>query len=255
MYVYELEIAIKAAKLAGEVIEKYQSKGFEVEFKSKDNPVTLADKEADDIIKKTILEKFPEDGWLSEETSDNEERLSKSRVWIVDPLDGTKEFVKNIPEYAVSIALVENNISVVGVIYYPSLGILYKAFKKGGAFLDETKIKVDDFSLSSKTKILASRSELSRGEWEPFQDKMLVTPAGGMAHKMAEVAAGKASGSFTLKPKNEWDFAAGILIIEEAGGKVIHLDGSDILLNQSNPLIPGLIFGNQKVVSDLLNLI
>lgn len=255
MFDKELDVAIHASRLAGQIIQKYQSQGFEIEYKSKDNPVTKADEEADEIIKKTIKSHFSDDGWLSEETSDNLDRLKKNRVWVVDPLDGTKEFVKNIPEYAVSIALIENEKPVVGVIYYPSLDLIYKSQRGKGAFRNEEQIFVDDLSLSSLTKILASRSELKRGEWDHFQDKMSVTPAGGMAHKMAVVASGKASGSFTLKPKNEWDFAAGALLIEESGGEVKYPNGKSIKFNQKNPLVDGLVFGNKIVTAQLLDLI
>ncbi|NQY92295.1 MAG: 3'(2'),5'-bisphosphate nucleotidase CysQ, partial [Deltaproteobacteria bacterium] len=97
----ELQTAVEAARAGGAVVRKYFRGDYEVREKAPDNPLTIADTEADEAIKQVVLGAFPDDGWLSEETRDSPERLSKERVWIVDPLDGTKEFVQNIPEFCV----------------------------------------------------------------------------------------------------------------------------------------------------------
>src|SRR5690242_16441567 len=104
----ELELARTAALAAGEILERYfRDRTFKIDQKGKDNPVTDADLEADDKLKEMLREGFPEYGWLSEETADSAERLKYERVWIVDPLDGTKEFIKGVPEFVVAIGLVE----------------------------------------------------------------------------------------------------------------------------------------------------
>lgn len=255
MYQKECEKAVEAALLAGEVIRKYADTDMKVMQKGPDHPVTIADQEADACIQKTLLEAFPLDGWLSEETKDSADRLSKNRVWIVDPLDGTKEFINHLPEYAVSIALVENGQPVVGVIYNVANNELYRAVVGKGAFKNDGPIQTTQQSELLSAHILASRSELKRGEWERYEEQMVVTPAGGMAHKMVMVAEGKADGSFTLQPKTEWDFAAGILIIQEAGGKVSQLNGAPFTLNQENPKVPGLLFGGAIIFPVLLDIV
>ena len=116
----ELEVAIAAAKTGGAIVAKYYRGDYQVHEKAPDNPLTVADTEADAAIKKACLGAFPDDGWLSEETKDSPERLKKSRVWIVDPLDGTKEFTQHIPEFCVCVALVVDGVVQVGVSYNPA---------------------------------------------------------------------------------------------------------------------------------------
>ena len=101
----DLELAIEAARAGGRIVAKYFKGDYEVTEKAPDNPLTIADTEADEEIKRIVLGARPDDGWLSEETRDSEARLSKERVWIVDPLDGTKEFTQHIPEFCVCVAL------------------------------------------------------------------------------------------------------------------------------------------------------
>ena len=115
----ELEVARGAAKAAGQVLLRYYGSAYRVTEKSADNPVTIADLESNEVLKSTILGAFPSDGWLSEETADSDERLKQKRVWIVDPLDGTKEFIGEIPEFCVCIALVEDGTPRVAVEYNP----------------------------------------------------------------------------------------------------------------------------------------
>ena len=112
----ELDIVIDAAREAGEIILKYYNADYEIRDKGYHNPVTTADNESDLYLKTILTESYPDYGWLSEETVDSKERLKKDRVWIVDPLDGTKEFIQGIPHFVVSIALVENGISILGVL-------------------------------------------------------------------------------------------------------------------------------------------
>ncbi len=116
----ELTLAKKAARAAGEILRGHWRRGgYKIGSKGHDNPVTAADLEADRALKKLLHDPFPEYGWLSEETVDNDARLKCRRVWIVDPLDGTKEFINGIPEFSVAIALVEDGVPVLGVTYNP----------------------------------------------------------------------------------------------------------------------------------------
>ena len=138
----ERAVAIAAAHAAGTIVKGYYDGTFEVREKGHDNPVTAADLEADACIKKTVLEAFPSDGWLSEETADSTDRLAKPRVWIVDPLDGTKEFTQHIPEFCICIALVEHGRPIVAVSYNPAAERLYCAVKGQGTTCNETPVRV-----------------------------------------------------------------------------------------------------------------
>ena len=130
MFSEELIAGKVAARNAGKILMKYFSDSDKkVKYKSFNNPVTIADHEADQYIADFIGGEFPDDGWLSEETVDTPERLNKSRVWIVDPLDGTKEFIEGVPHFSVSIALVEDGYPVVGVIYNPYTKEMFSAEK------------------------------------------------------------------------------------------------------------------------------
>lgn len=251
----ECELAIKAALKAGEAIMKVYATTFKVDHKSPEQPITEADRQANQIILETLLGAYASDGWLSEETLDNHERLKKERVWIVDPLDGTKEFITRVPEFAVSIGLAVNGEAVVGVIYNPSTKQMFSGYKGGGAFLNNKQIAVSNSQELSNAKILASRSEIKRGEWKDFDGKFNIIPSGGMAHKMAMVVCGIADGSFSLSPKNEWDFCAGTLLIKEAGGTVSRRNGDNFLFNKANPKTEDIVYGNKTIHRHLLGML
>ena len=129
-----LNLAKEAAIEAGSIIMKYYQKDYDVHQKSYHNPVTTADKEADEKIKEILLSNNSDYGWLSEETVDSKERLSKKYIWVVDPLDGTKEFIEGIPNFVVSIALVEDNKPILGVLYNPETGEIFSAAKNCGSY-------------------------------------------------------------------------------------------------------------------------
>lgn len=250
----DLELAMEAARAAGKVIMGYYKDEYEVRQKGEDNPVTTADLEADEILKKTLLGARPEDGWLSEETRDNSDRLSRSRVWIVDPIDGTKEFINGIPQFAISIALCVEGRGEVAVVYNPAKDEMFSAVRGEGAMLNGGPTSVTDRKVISGATILASRSEVARGEFERFTGDYNITPIGSIAYKLALVAAGQADLTFTLTPKNEWDFAAGALLVTEAGGKVHVLGGHPQTFNCENPLIKGLVSTNAHLFDEVMML-
>src|SRR5215470_3576710 len=160
----EKECAIAAALEAGAIIRAIYNTTYAVDYKGKDNPVTRADREADLKIHEILQGAFPEYGWLSEETVDSPARLSRSRVWLVDPLDGTKEFIEKIPEFGVSIALIENGLPVVGVVYNPIEDELFWTIRGQGTWHEQRRLRVTQTDQLPAATILASRSETKRGE-------------------------------------------------------------------------------------------
>ncbi len=243
----EYDVLCQAVKKARDALLDIVQNGFEKSFKKNDDPVTTGDLTVNSILQEELSQAFPEIGWLSEETKDNPERLEKNKVWIVDPIDGTKEFIESIPEYAISVALVENGKPVVGVVLNPLKDELYTAVKGGGAFLNGKPIHVNS-TLNNRPLIVASRSENKRGEWEEFKEEAEVIPTGSIAFKLALVASGQADATFSLSPKHEWDFAAGHLIVEEAGGVVSDKYGESFIFNQANTLVNSIV-GTSKVAS------
>ena len=246
----ELKLAIDAAKKAGAIIMNYYKADYEIRDKSYHNPVTTADHAADSCLKKMLMEARPEYGWLSEETVDSPDRLSKERVWVVDPLDGTKEFIEGVPNFVVSVALVENGIPIVGVLYNPVTKETFTAANGEGAHLNGESIQCMTKEDIGEMVILNSRSETRRGLWEPFNGVFGELRAiGSVAYKLGITAAGHADIFASLRPKNEWDICAGNCIINEAGGKLIDLKGNLRVYNQANTLIePGLIAGDVDAV-------
>jgi len=253
----EKDCAIVAAQAAGLIIRAFYSTPYTVDYKGRgqDNPVTIADRDANQKIHGILQGEFPQYGWLSEETVDSPARLSCPRVWLVDPLDGTKEFIDKIPEFGVSIALIEHGQPVVGVVYNPIQDQLFWAIRGQGTWYQERRLHVTQTEELSAATILASRSETKRGEWQKFSSQFSTRPTGSAAYKLALIARGDADATFTLTPKNEWDICAGALLVEEAGGQVSHLDGRPVTYNQPQTLLQGLVASNHLLHPHLLQLI
>jgi myo-inositol-1(or 4)-monophosphatase len=210
------------------------------EFKSGKDPVTDADRTANRILRDVLLQDG--EGWLSEESVDDLNRLGKEILWVVDPIDGTREFISGIPEWCISVGFVENGRAVAGGICNPVtrevfLGILGEGVRRNGIPVSASQCQ----SLEGAV-VLASRSEIARGEWDRFQGAPFVTrPMGSVAYKLALVAAGMADATWTASPKHEWDIAAGSALIEAAGGFVRSSNGSELRFNNPLPRVPGLL--------------
>jgi myo-inositol-1(or 4)-monophosphatase len=251
----ELEVAVEAARAGGAIVRKYYKGDYQVHEKAPDNPLTVADTEADAAIKRLCLGAFPSDAWLSEETKDSPERLRHERVWIVDPLDGTKEFTQHIPEFCVCVALVVEGVVEVGVSYNPATDKLFAARRGHGTTLNGERVRCTDKTELASAVVLASRSEDKRGEWDPYKAHMDVKLTGSVAYKFALIAAGEADATFSLTPKNEWDICAGTLLVEEAGGVVTDRFGRPLTFNNRETLLPGLIAAGPGLWSPIRDLI
>ena len=247
----EKDVAIAAARAAGDIIRQIYATDYSVDYKSNDNsPVTVADREANQKIQEMLQRACPDYSWLSEETVD-----SSDRVWVVDPMDGTQEFIQKIPEFAVSIGLVEDGRPILGVVYNPSLDQLFWAIRGHGAWCGEQQLRVPETPRLAEATILSSRSETKRGEWKDLAALVHARPMGSIAYKLACIANGEADASFTLVPKNEWDICAGTLLVEEAGGIVTNLRGKPVIFNQPITLLQGLVASNGNLHAQLLELI
>ncbi len=253
----ELQIAIDAAREAGALTLSYFGGQYDIEDKGGGDPLTTADLAADALLKERLHSARPDCGWLSEETVDDGARLEHEAVWIVDPIDGTREFVQGLPEYTVCIALVEKGVPTVGIIYNPARDELYAAVQDGGTFLNGQRVFCSEQQQLSIATAIVSRSEDKRGEIDAYRSRLgTITPVGSVAYKLALVAAGKSDFNFSVQPKNEWDVCAGDLLIREAGGQMLDLKGQVRLYNQRDTLIKeGLVAGNRHLTTQMLNLL
>lgn len=250
----ELSTLLQAMEEAGKAILTLQKTNFTISKKVNNDIVTQADLIANDILREHLLKSFPNDGWLSEESVDDAHRLTRERVWVVDPIDGTKEFAESVPEYAISVALVEKGIPIVSSVYNPAANELFYAVKGEGAWLNHHRINCINH-LSNDFLFLASRSEYKRGEWNRFEEHYEVKQVGSIAYKLALIASGYADATFSLGPKNEWDVAAGVLLVIEAGGKVSNKEREQILFNRQDVKVNGIIATSSTCYEQVLSLI
>jgi myo-inositol-1(or 4)-monophosphatase len=237
----ELEFVVDAVHRAGEIIRAVFRGEYGLWHKEGDDPVTTADLAADTLLREVISRAFPDDGWLSEETADSPERLGRRRVWIVDPLDGTREFVTGIPEFATSVGLVEDGRPCLGVVYNPVRDELFAAARGAGAWSGGIPLGVTGRSAFEGSVTLVSRSETSARLLEPLARRTALEPVGSVAYKLALVAAGRGDLTLSVRPKSEWDVCAGLLLVDVAGGLGTDLEGAAIGFNRPVPRLRGLL--------------
>ncbi len=237
-YDKELAVAIDAAREAGAIVLRYYQSDVGHWEKSEDNPLTLADLESDRAIGARLRAAFPKDAILSEETVDDASRLANERVWIVDPMDGTKEFTKRIPELGVSIALTVGGEPVVGVIFNPVADGCVWASQGGGTFRNGRRVRVSAVTELRDAVVIASRTEISRDQFAPYEGWFKeLRPVGSIAWKLACIASAEGDLNVSVAPKNEWDVCAGDVLVREAGGVYVGFDGARRIYNQPKTLI------------------
>lgn len=233
----------------------YVGAAINVEYKGKGDPVTEADRAVNLALQKALVRDG--EGWFSEETVDDLARLKKERVWIVDPLDGTREFVAGIPEWCISVALVEKGKVVAGGVCNPATREIFLGSARSGLTYNGQPHRASLRESLEGAAVLASRSEIKRGEWEKFRSRQFgIRPTGSVAYKLALVASGLADATWTLCPKHEWDVAGGVALIHAGCGTVRTIDGSPLLFNNRHSLLPGLIACGPNLsspISALLN--
>jgi myo-inositol-1(or 4)-monophosphatase len=234
------------------VFARFTPGEIEAEYKAGHDPVTEADRAVDAVLRQNLLRDG--EGWLSEESVDDISRLNKRRVWVVDPLDGTREFVAGIPEFCVSIGFVEDGRPVAGGICNPATNETIIGAIDAGISYNGRPAHPSQRTTLEGSLILASRSEVKRGEWQQFQSgEYKIRPMGSVAYKLGLVAAGLADITFTLTPKNEWDVAAGTALVHCAGGFVATLDNAPLRCNNRNPLLTGLMASGPFLREPLLS--
>ena len=231
----ELDVAIKAANKAGDVILDIYKRNFKTSTKKDNSPITEGDLKSNEVIKEILS--HTEYSILSEEDADDQSRLSKDTIWIVDPLDGTSDFIDKTGEFTVMIALIKNKKPILGVISWPTEKTLFVAQKGSGAFRYSNgkwdRLVVTKVTEISKCRTVGSRHHLSERE-KSFIKKLGIDDftSIGSSLKVAKISSGEAEVYITTTNKmKEWDSAASYCIISEAGGKMTDISGNDITYN------------------------
>jgi myo-inositol-1(or 4)-monophosphatase len=238
---YELRILLGAMRAAGAEALRLSSDGFETLTKSDQSPVTTADLSVNQILQSHLLAIFPHDGWLSEESSDGPARQLKARVWVIDPIDGTKAFIMGEPEFCISAALVEEGRPVVAAIFNPSTDELFTARRGGGLRLNHKPISPEESRRHQQPVIALSPWEHHLGRFKSLEAHTASRPMRSIAWALALAASGRIHAVATLETQNEWDVAAGTLLIEEAGGTMHDGGGQALGFNRPEPRYQGIV--------------
>jgi myo-inositol-1(or 4)-monophosphatase len=202
--------------------------------------VTEADLAVDRLLHDALIGARPEDGWLSEERADDGSRHRRRRVWMVDPIDGTRAFAAGKAEFTVSVALVVEGAPLLGAVLNPATGEHFEAQRDGGAQLNGARIQISERRTLAEARLLSSRTEMERRNWPALMPEAQFTPMSSLAYKLALVAAGRFDGLISLRASHDWDLAAAALLISEAGGRLSGADGRPLALNQPEPRHAGL---------------
>ena len=239
----DLTLLIDAAREAGRIATAFSGPAARRWDKPAGaGPVTEADLAVNEMLEDRLCRARPDYGWLSEESEDTAGRLTRDRVFVIDPLDGTRSFVEGSRSWAHSLAVVERGRPVAGVIYLPARDMLYSARKGGGAFLNDAPIHASDTTALERADILAAKPNLQSLHWrDGHVPHFSRAYRPSLAYRLALVAQGRFDGMLTLRPSWEWDIAAGDLILREAGAICTDRTGAGLRFNNPHPKVNGVV--------------
>jgi myo-inositol-1(or 4)-monophosphatase len=237
----DLELIRDAVLAAGELALSERERGLKIWSKSGGSPVTSADLAVDTLLRARLLDARPDYGWLSEETADTTDRLTKRRIFVVDPIDGTVAYMKDKPWWCIPVAVVEDGRPVAAVIHAPMLNETFTATLGGGATLNGRAITASDTTDLDDASVLADARLMEGPHWPEPWPPMRYEKRNALAYRMALVAAGAFDAAIALTPKWDWDVCAGALIAGEAGAKVSDHHGRAWRFNQPDPRQTSLI--------------
>ena len=241
----DLDLLIDAARAAGE--EALRHTGPTARRWDKPGglgPVTEADMAVDALLSDRLRAARPGYGWLSEETEDSDARLSCERVFIVDPIDGTRSFIEGSGTWAHSLAVADRGVVTAAVVYLPARDMMYVAAERQGAFLNGAAIRVSDRNDLSGASLLAAKPNLAPQHWVGGTPDVKRAHRPSLAYRLCLVAEGRYDAMLTLRPSWEWDIAAGELILREAGAMTSDRAARVLRFNNAAPKVNGVIAAN-----------
>ncbi|HDR28194.1 inositol monophosphatase family protein [Rhodovulum sp.] len=238
----DLALLIEAAKAAGRIAERHWRRKLRVWDKpGHQGPVTEADLEIDAMLRERLMAARPGYGWLSEETEDGPARLGAERVFVVDPLDGTRAFLEGDKSFAHALAVTAAGRVVAAAVYLPMLDKLYAATAGGGATLNGVPIRASGRALLDGAAVLTARPALDPCHWAGPPPRLRRSLRASLAYRLCLVAEGRFDAMLTLRDSWDWDTAAGSLIATEAGARVTDRAGAALAFNTEIPISRGVI--------------
>ncbi len=243
----DMKLAMEAAERAGKIALSFFRKKPRWRYKPDHTPVSEADMAVDAALRDFLLSARPDHGWLSEETADDLSRLERPRVWVLDPVDGTRGFLRGDPNWCVSLALVAEGRPVIGVISAPALGKTWRAAEGAGAFLDGAPLRVSNRAELSGARVAGPRYLSDPKRWATPWPEISLVRLPSLALRLAWVASAEADASAAPGYKREWDVAAGDLLIREAGGVVTDARGRRPLYNGRDTRIFGIAAAGKRL--------
>ncbi len=249
----DTRLLVATVREAGTIARKYFGGNYKSWRKADGNPVTEVDILIDQFLRASLLDARPLYGWLSEETADDPIRLQRSRIFVVDPIDGTHGFLKGRPQFTIVAAVVENGRPVAAAIYNPIAEEMFEATEGLGARLNGGPIRVSAAQEFEGSRILATRVLIESSRWPTPWPALTVETRASIAYRMALVAKGEFDAMISLSTKSDWDLAAGDLIVHEAGGQVTAQDGTKLVYNKAEPEQHGVICAGPALHERLLS--
>lgn len=250
----DLALLLGAAEAAGVIALRHFGKDPEVWDKAGGaGPVSAADLEVDRLLREELIAARPGYGWLSEETTDGPERLDAERVFIVDPIDGTRSFLAGAAGWAVSLAVVERGRAVAAVVHMPKLGRTYAAEAGGGATRNGAAIRPSARTALEGASVLSNAASLAPEHWPGGVPPVTRHFRSSLAHRLCLAAEGRFDAMLALRDAWEWDVAAAELIAREAGAQVTTRTGEALRLNNPRPLVAGVIAAGPALHSALID--
>ncbi|WP_340645187.1 3'(2'),5'-bisphosphate nucleotidase CysQ [Phenylobacterium sp.] len=249
----DLDLIVAAALEAGRLAVRMRDEGLTVEIKPDKTQVTNADLATDALLTERLRTARPDYGWLSEETADNADRLSNRRLFVVDPIDGTRAFIRDRPWWAVSIAVVEDGLPIAGVVFAPDVEETYTAIAGEGAKMNGAPIHASDCNLLEGCGMIGDERMFLHPSWPEPWPSMRIEARNSTAYRMCLVAAGTFDAAIAIVRKSDWDLAAADLIAREAGAYCGDHLGKPFAYNQANPSQPSLVCAAPRLAPLILN--
>ncbi|MDX2234200.1 MAG: 3'(2'),5'-bisphosphate nucleotidase CysQ [Hyphomonadaceae bacterium] len=249
----DLALLRDAALSVGPLLRAKFGADYAVWSKGAAGPVTEVDIAVDRMLRDFLTAARPDYGWLSEETADNPDRLERASVFVVDPIDGTRAFIKRKPEFCTALSVVRHGAPVAGVVYNPILEELFEAADGHGARLNGERVTVSATADIENCRMLGPEDLFANKFWPRPWPAMQRSQKNAIAYRVALVSSGDYDATVSLGYKSEWDIAAAAVIVREAGGRISDPWNGDFSFNKPDPRLAGVVCANPALHALLID--